>query len=198
MLHLTILIIPGLVLGIIVFVEKGVKSFPILASLKRFFYLCQHVTHTIMNTGVIASIIAIALGVVILSHRLIIRFFKLFLNGLREEPSCGCLFVWLICVFIAIFIPKSSYKSSVTRNHKVSRISNYSSHKHKPYEALPDTIDSVYICTSSSSYAFHVRRSCGALDNCLSYIDKIPVEEALDMGRRRCGRCSKYARIKGD
>lgn len=49
----------------------------------------------------------------------------------------------------------------------------------------------VYICKSSSSYAYHVKKNCGSLNRCKSEIVAISLEEAQKMGRKPCGNCSK-------
>lgn len=63
------------------------------------------------------------------------------------------------------------------------------------YEKKPQEIDSVYICISERAYAFHVRFSCSALQNCNYRIEKVSVETANNIGRIPCGICSKNVRL---
>lgn len=119
-------------------------------------------------------------------------------KGLDEDPSCGCcLFYCIIFILPFIFAIFSGPSSKTHNNTRKSRhSSSYSSGIYKAYEALPDIVDSVYICTSRSSYAFHARHSCGALDRCNSRIAKIPVEKAWKINRRPCELCSRHVKFK--
>ena len=123
------------------------------------------------------------------------KFIKLIGSGLKEDPSCGCFTALIVTFCIVLCIPSTkpgkSSQYQKTRNHSAYKASIY-----KSYEALPDTVDSVYVCMSSSSYAFHARLSCGALDNCRSVTRKIPVDKARNMGRTACQRCSRHITFK--
>ena len=119
------------------------------------------------------------------------KFIKLIGSGFKEDPSCGCFTAMIVMFCIALCIPSTKTgKSSMYRKTKI--YSKYNSSIYKPYEVLPDTVDSVYVCMSSSSYAFHARISCGALSNCRSVTRKIPVNKARNMGRTACQRCSRH------
>ena len=124
------------------------------------------------------------------------------MSRIRMDDTTGCCLVWFLIyglpVIIAICFSLFSKPNSETKasSHKSGRGSSYSSGIYKPYEPLPDIVDSVYICTSSSSYAFHARITCGALNSCRSTIEKISVEEAWDMNRSPCQRCSRGVTFK--
>ena len=123
------------------------------------------------------------------------KFIKLFGSGLKEDPSCGCFTVLIVMFCIVLCIPPT--KPGKSSQHRKTKIySKYKSSIYKPYEALPDTVDSVYVCMSGNSYAFHARLSCGALSSCRSVTKKIPVNKARNMGRTACGRCSRYVTFK--
>lgn len=156
-----------------------------------------------MPIRTIISMTIFSIMVVLVFRREIIRFISLFVSGLKEYTSCGC-FITIVMLTGTLLVvskcseskTKSAYLNSRKSSGYRSKPSSYSFYTSKPYEALPDIVDSVYICGSGGSYAFHARKSCGALNRCESYIAKIPVEEARDMGRTPCQRCSKYVTFK--
>lgn len=122
-------------------------------------------------------------------------FFSVLFGGLKEDPSCGCLCVFAIVFCIGLLVPSRKSSRNSSHSHSIHS-TKYSSYAYKTYEALPDTVDSVYICMSSSSYAFHARYGCGALSNCQSVVRKIPVKRARRMGRSACRRCSRHIIFK--
>ena len=122
---------------------------------------------------------------------------SMFLKGLKEDPSCGCLLVWIIIIVLGIgFRILSDSESTSSKNQNPSHGSLYRSGIYRPYETLPDIVDSVYICASRNSYAFHARHTCGALSNCRSNIRKISVEKACGLGRSPCMRCSRGVKFR--
>lgn len=67
-------------------------------------------------------------------------------------------------------------------------------HFPKPHHTLRNAMyeelsgDSVYICTSSNSHAYH-KKDCHNLRQCKSDVEKISKTEAIKRGRKPCGTC---------
>jgi len=66
----------------------------------------------------------------------------------------------------------------------------------KPVPAFVSTsvqnvpFESVYICKSSTAYAFHASLDCRGLNKCTHDVIKVSREKALsDYGRKPCGYC---------
>lgn len=49
----------------------------------------------------------------------------------------------------------------------------------------------VYICTGSSSVAYHKTSDCSGLRNCKGTVKKITLQEAQKLNRRACKICYK-------
>lgn len=51
--------------------------------------------------------------------------------------------------------------------------------------------DGVYICVSSTAYAYHERRGCRGLGRCTHSIKKVTRAQAEKRHRSPCGYCSR-------
>lgn len=49
----------------------------------------------------------------------------------------------------------------------------------------------VYVCTGSSSVAYHTSTRCKGLTNCRASVKKVTLEEAIRMNRRPCKLCAE-------
>lgn len=66
------------------------------------------------------------------------------------------------------------------------------------YDSQEEETNEVWICTGSSSHAYHSNGDCFGLQNCSAEIEKISKDEAIDMGRTPCHFCHKDATEQGD
>jgi|GEM_PF-5220204 hypothetical protein len=58
--------------------------------------------------------------------------------------------------------------------------------------AIPAANTKVYICKSSTAYAWHTHRDCYGLGKCTHDIEKVTESEAKDLGYTKlCGYCAK-------
>ena len=57
------------------------------------------------------------------------------------------------------------------------------------YDAQEEETGVVYICTGKKSHAYHSNPECYGIKSCRANIEKIPIEEAEDMGRTPCHYC---------
>lgn len=54
-----------------------------------------------------------------------------------------------------------------------------------------DSNKTVYICTGSSSYAYHANKNCSGLNNCKGEIKAVTIAEAEQQHRKPCKKCCK-------
>ena len=54
-----------------------------------------------------------------------------------------------------------------------------------------DSKKTVYICTGTSSYAYHVNKNCSGLNNCKDEIKSVTLSEAEQQNRKPCKKCCK-------
>ena len=104
----------------------------------------------------------------------------------RDECACemrGCCLPYVIIFVVMIVI--GLVVSLFSNNSNDGGKNNYL------YGDEQQTTDSVYVCISEGSYAFHKKFNCRALHNCSYSIEKVSIETARKIGREPCGICSK-------
>lgn len=55
--------------------------------------------------------------------------------------------------------------------------------------ATPDDEDTVYVCKSPTSYAYHTSEDCKGLSKCTHGIEKMSEDDAEYDGKTPCGYC---------
>lgn len=54
-----------------------------------------------------------------------------------------------------------------------------------------DSNKTVYICTGTKAYAYHVNKNCSGLSNCKGTIKAVTLSEAEAQHRKPCKKCCK-------
>ncbi len=64
-------------------------------------------------------------------------------------------------------------------------------HESTDYEESDDNVSSVYIIDSESSHRYHISRNCESIQNSSNPVRLVPIEDAQNIGKTKCGRCFK-------